>query len=403
MATGRVNIGGGGGGMNLYVQPSEPTKKEGIWIKGGYAKTDIVSDNVLWFAGEWANPSVKKYADIPYKASFKVSCKIGTDIYLGFGYDNTFGTVYHRVLYKYDTVNDAWTKLPDCPIALNNLNSGYQYVQMDAVGTNIYVHFASGWFYKFDTKSNVWTQLTATPGSYKAGTMCAVGTNLYLFRTSTTYNPSNFKYDTLNNMWTTLTSGGNQYLAQAIQYGVKIVLVGTGGSDSAPNNKLRIYNTITDTWEPYLADCPYSGQYAYIDGNDIHNFTSNKHYVYHILTNVWELVASEYLPIQFSDETFQNIGNYVVCLDGSGKFGNYRYNKKSKQFKEGSVVIYRISDKYGVYQTELSSLPKGLFSGPNNRLLVAFDNVYMYINGELKVDLETFYGDGTKWVKFKGA
>lgn len=408
MATGRVNIGGGGAGINVYTQPTEPFKKEGIWIKTNSGKSEVVSDDSLWFSGVWANPSQKSYAPIPYKSARKSVCKKGTDVYVGLGYN---GSLYTKEFYKYDSINDVWTRLADYPESNAQVDSGS--VGFSAYKNYIYAFASTGRSYRYDIETNMWTQITFNK-TFKRCTVCTVGDYIYLFATSNTspYYTTPYKYDPNTDTFVTLPYqpvGSNNY-AQALVYGSSIFLVGGGGAESTvTGNLLRKLDTLTDLWSTEkLASCPYAGAYAYTDDNKIYNhitFGSNtiKHFVYDIINNVWTEDSTSYFPMNVGREwNFINIGPYVVALDNSNTTDVYRYNKTSKSYNEGSVVVYRINPAYGVYRTELASLPKGLFNGTNNRLLTAFDDVYMVIDGDLKPNLETYYGDGAKWVQFKG-
>lgn len=404
MASGRVNMGGGGGGINVFVQPTEPNnKKEGIWIKDGRPKSDIINDNVLWFAGEWANPTLKKYADVPYLAAYRTACQIGDDIYLGMGYYSATSKQYTD-FYRYDTVNDTWTKLADCPITIG---VNYKWGVLAPVGDTIYLICGNAKFFKYDIPTNTWITLPNTKiGSYVSASACTIGTDIYLIRTGTTNDSPYFvKYDTLTDQWITLPNGGYYNGASLITYGPKIFMVGGQNGYEQANTGIRLYDPETNKWGSWLSPCPTYGSVIYLDGNKIHLYAVNGHYVYNIDTNTWTAIAkdSEYVPFSTNGYTLMfNIGNYVVAMDNANASGNYRYNKTSKQFKEGTVIIYRVDPRIGLYFTELSSVPNGLFTGPKNRLTTAFDDVYLFADGDLQTNLETYYGDGTKWIKFKG-
>lgn len=404
MATGRVNVGGGGGGgINVYAQLSEPTKKEGIWIKTGTAKKDIVNDLDLWLANAWNNPTLKSYASMPneYTAitQYKGIASIGSNVYVMGGVNYALNK-YVPSLYKYDSINDIWIRLADMPSAPTSQ------CEAVAIGTDIYVIQQSGIFYKYDTINNTWTSLKSTSSGFMHR-IVAVGTDIYSFYTSgSNYSPSLLKYDTLNNTWSVLTANGGQSGIRVVSYGTDIYMINAGSADYNSGNNTKKYDTINKTYT-LLANMPIGGCYPVIVGTDIHAFyigSSPKHYVYSIPNNTWTLL-SDTIPTTL-DAVFAYIGGAIELIEQNqqAQAKNFRYNFASKTYENGTVVIYRLS-KYGAYQAELCSLAPGVFTGingANNRMLTGFDNVLMYLNNNLNDNLPTYYGDGTKWVQFKG-
>lgn len=392
MATGRVNVGGGSGGsMNVYAQLTEPTKKEGVWIKTGTAKKDIINDLELWFADKWNDSAMKKYADMPIIANGKGVACIGTDVYIIGGFRSN---VLLKTLYKYDSINDTWTQLADMPMA-------FTYITTATVGQYIYVAGNTALLYRYDTINDTWTQLANSPSSTGKHVFVSVGTDIYSFYTSgTNYTPALYKYDTLTEAWTVLTTTNYQNNVHVVSYGTDVYMIGAGSSSSSRGNLTRKYDTITKKFSA-LADAPIAGGLPVIIGKDIHVLFGAKHYIYSIENDTWTLLSdvapSEYLYL------LAYVGGSIVALEDSATTAkNYRYNLTSKTYENGTVIIYRTKEYYGIYQTELVSLPKEMFTGVNTRTLSGFDDVYMYSNNNLNENLPTYYGDGTKWVQFKG-
>ena len=51
MATGRVNVGGGGSGLNIFTQLSEPAIKEGIWIQTTKSYRKAIIERSIFLSG----------------------------------------------------------------------------------------------------------------------------------------------------------------------------------------------------------------------------------------------------------------------------------------------------------------------------------------------------------------
>ena len=85
-------------GLNIFTQPLEPSKKDGIWIKTdekiNYNEVQIVN-NI-----EPLISSYTKLANIPWYFKKGSAVAIGTDIYLLGGKESDGRYIYH---YKYDS------------------------------------------------------------------------------------------------------------------------------------------------------------------------------------------------------------------------------------------------------------------------------------------------------------
>lgn len=423
MANGRVNVGGNGGGnINLYAQPTEPTKKEGIWIKTGTAKTNIINDLDLWFANSWNNPALKAYADVPYNAKSKTVCAVGTDIYVMGGFNDYNGVVINKSMWKYDTINNYWTKMSDYPFSIS---FAYNYFHSTVIGTDIYIVTNDGKCNKFNTLNNTWTAMitnTFMDSQAQNGTyvdITAVGTDIYCFWTASygTNKPYIYKFETIQNKWTQIASYDT---GLAHQYGVVVKTIGTdiymfyaGGQSDTVGLAVKKFNVATNSITK-VSDVPATSGNGItiampntVVGVNVHLTHANlQHYVYNTTNNTWSLMGSP-TPIKVMNMVYVN-GN-ITAFDENVQYNvkdspskNYRFNFTSKVYGDGTVILYRIKNYLGLYQAELVSLPPNIFTGVNNRILTGFDNVYMYANGTLNENLPTYYGDGTKWVQFKG-
>lgn len=95
--------------LNIFVQTTEPTSKDGIWIQVDKTLEHIVEDDDYYIEGEYDVDG--KYRNIPYNFYCGSAVAIGTDIYLFGSYEST----YQKTAYKYNTLTDTYTQLADIP------------------------------------------------------------------------------------------------------------------------------------------------------------------------------------------------------------------------------------------------------------------------------------------------
>ena len=178
---------------NVFVQSTEPTSKDGIWLQTNKTAEHYISDDNIFMGGTWSLAS--DTASIPYDFFSGSAVAIGTDIYL-LGGDSS-----KTKNYKYNTLTDTYTQLTDIP---------YQFYQGAAVaiGTDIYLlgsYDSKTTAYKYNTLTDTYTQLTNVPYQFYQGAAVAIGTDIYLLgsyhRTNTRiYHLENKSYATDNSV-----------------------------------------------------------------------------------------------------------------------------------------------------------------------------------------------------------
>ena len=107
----KASGGGSGDGttMNIFVQTTEPEVKKGIWLKADKTPQYYAFDDEVYVGGEWEPDGL--HADIPFDFRSGGASTINTNIYI-FGSNQS---AYYRYAYKYDTINNTWTRLTDIP------------------------------------------------------------------------------------------------------------------------------------------------------------------------------------------------------------------------------------------------------------------------------------------------
>ena len=220
---------------NVFMQETEPTTKNGIWLKGNYQVDNIIADENVFAGEEWNTTKMASLKAIPYGFSGGSAVAIGTDVYLLGGQGN------YTAAYKYDTLTDTYTQLTNIPY-------DFSYGSAVAIGTNIYLFGSSNsshkqTAYKYDTLTDTYTQLTNIPYKFLRGSAVAIGTNVYLLGGSES-SAKAYKYDTLTDTYTQLTDiPYSFYYGSAVFTGTDIYLFGgEGGSTKVqvmamiPNN-----------------------------------------------------------------------------------------------------------------------------------------------------------------------
>ena len=325
---------------NVFMQETEPTTKNGIWLKGSYQVDNIAADENIFAGEEWNTTKMASLKVIPYEFYTGSAVSIETNVYLFGGSGNS------TAAYKYDTLTDTYTKLTDIP---------YQfYGSVASIGTNIYLFGSDSssyhkYAYKYDTLTDTYTKLTNIPYEFYYGSAASIETNVYLFGGTSGNSTTAYKYDTLTDTYTKLTDIPYQFYGSVASIGTNIYLFGgTSGSTKAYK-----YDTLTDTYTK-LTDIPYNfyRSSAIFTGTDIYLFggAANKTKV-----QVMTMIPNDY-------------GNNSIVISQGG------FTKKTN-----------IAD-YGIQNAKFY-----------------YDKVYYQNeNGELLNTIPTYNGNGTEWIKISG-
>ena len=191
-----------------FLRGSATSVGTDIYLFGGYNslrscyKYDTLTD------------SYTKMTDIPYDFYYGYAIAIGTDIYLIGGYSSD---AYYRngsiTCYRYDTLNDSYTKMKDLPYYVISTETA-----VTSVGTDIYLiggYYSSRvsylkYCYKYDTLTGESTSMYALSSASRDIYGCSatsVGTDIYLFGSGDKYyKTSCYKYDTLTDKLTYMPS-----------------------------------------------------------------------------------------------------------------------------------------------------------------------------------------------------
>ena len=370
---------------NVFMQETEPTTKNGIWLKGSYQVDNIVADENIFAGEEWNTTKMASLKVIPYNFYGGSAVSIGTNVYLFGGSGNS------TAAYKYDTLTDTYTQLTNIP---------YQfYGSVASIRTDIYLFGSDSssyhkYAYKYDTLTDTYTKLTNIPYEFYDGSVVSIGTNIYLFGDFTKRNIA-YKYDTLTDTYTQLTNIPYEF------YGGSVASIGTNVylfSGTSDNSTVAYkYDTLTDTYTK-LTNIPYEfydgsvvsiGTNIYLFGD----FTKrNIAYKYDTLTDTYTKLTD--IPYDFYRSSAIFTGTDIYLFGGAA-------NQTKVQ------VMTMIPNDYGNNSIVIS---QGGFTKKTNIADYGIQNAKFYYdkvyyqneNGELLNTIPTYNGNGTEWIKISG-
>lgn len=373
---------------NVFMQETEPTTKDGIWLKGNYQVDNIIATKDVFAGEEWNTAKMSSLKAIPYSINNSGAVSIGTTVYL-------FGATYvgyNTNAYKYDTLTDTYTKLTNIP-------SGYRSGGIALIGSDIYLLGGSEnptKNYKYNTLTDTYTQLTNIPYNFYDCATASIGTNIYLFSGEES-KTSTYKYDTLTDTYTKLTNIPSSCPNCAVSaIGTDVYLF--GGSDYSSRVKAFKYNTITDTYTR-LADIPYEfygGSVISVGGDDIYLFGgaggSQMAYKYNVSTNSYTQLQN--IPYASVDSSVVFDGLSIYLFGGSSDSTKVRVMTLTpNDYGNNNIVISQDAKNN---ETNIANY------GIQNAKFY-YDRVYYQDeNGELLNTISTYNGNGTAWVKISG-
>ena len=289
--------------LNLYTQTSEPSKKDGIWVKtSNQYKKAIVDNSILSSGRVWSNP----VSDLPYDFHNGSAVVYNEEIHiLGSYYGPSIATAH----YKWN--GSSWTKASTLPC--------YFYAS-PAVVYNGEIHILGG-----SSNANI-------TGS------------------------KNYHYKWNGSSWTNVsTLPYNFIVGSAVVYNGEIHILGGNGNNTAH------YKWNGSSWTN-VSTLPYDFRYG-------------KAVVYN-----WQSI-------------------YILGSENT-QYRKYRatFTSESKTYDPYTLIIQRGDTNNGAYVTAFADM--SAIAGSNNRFQTGFDDVW-YFGSSAFETTPIYYGDGSKWIKFK--
>lgn len=387
--------------FNIFLQEEEPSIKQGLWLK-----TDKTFESVVFresHAGtEWKYTQTRK--PIPYNFSSGTAERIGDFVYL-FGGNNGMYNAY-----KYDLVNDTYTKLSSIP-RKNAVSPSV------AVGNDIYLFGYWDYYsiYKYDVTTDKYTQISFPTGHYSTGSgVVAIGDYIYMFGSDggETKGIKASRYDIKNDTWTSLTNIPYATTQpQPAVVGTDVYLICSPNYSWAGGQSYK-YDTINNTYtkisNPPDSFCCTS---SYVDGTDIYVFgyksgEDTVAYRYDTILDIYTKMANtEYV---ISGNFSSNIEyNGEILVFGGSKLGanviGLSIEKSDSELYDTDTVIIDVksNDIPNDYFFQLFNTNQIINKLATSNDYPFKDITYQSADGSIIKTIPTYYGDGTEWVKFK--
>lgn len=408
MATGRVNVGGGSSGLNVFTQLTEPSTKEGIWLQTSESYKKVVNDRELFFANAWIDPAYNMFADVPNTQYYTTTTVVGLKVYVLKSSRGDVNTI--KNLYEYDTVKNTWTELAPPPFQAEATSIVAIGEKIHAVGgmsrTSATIYNAKGFHFVYDTSSNIWTELPMLPMGILRATVATANGKIYVMggdssdgggieKRCSVYNPANQTWSTLG----TLPSTYNSKVPKAIVISGDIYIFYN-------NYQFYKYTIESNTWtlegsSPtliYQATMTSVGEKIYLIG-----VGQTRIGIFDTVTKIYKddalipgVFTGESISIEFVNGMIYTFGSTFNGI--KGKVLGYSFRTKS--FDNLSFVLFRNHENKGSFYTELISPSKRLAGMEPLRITSGFNNAWLFKDGDLQ-EYPSYYGDGEKWIKFK--
>ena len=384
---------------NIFVQDTEPTTKDGIWLKMSDADVEHYSYESEVFESEgW---SQNTYAPISYEFSNGAIAKVGNFIYLfGSSYSGPSNNYPNlRMAYKFDILNDTYTRITDIPVDI-------AHTEAVAYGTDIYIignaeSNNKNTNYKYDTINNTYTKMANTPVElFYAGT-CIVNDKIYIFG-GTLSSRTLYRYNILTDTYTQLTDIPYDFKeGECVNVGDYIYLFGS--SSSGNENKAYKYNILNDTYTQ-LTNIPYNfrngavtviGTDIYLIGSSFSNQT--KFYKYDTLTDTYTQLTNVPNNGVYYERAI-TVGTDIYVFGGISTYTQRLvYSLASKIYLDNTVVINQGKYQSGSHDIVLYNNSKDITPAK-----YPLKDAYFYTtqNG-LDGSMPVYYGDGTQWINIK--
>lgn len=382
MALGRFNFNSGSSSKGLfpiYQQLTEPSKKEGLWIKTnnklkniylGYETEDI---GQTWF-------ELYEFTKSPSNV-----INIDDNIYLLGGPESD--TTQNRKNIKYDVQQNIYTELATLPSKFYNGS-------VVAIGTNIYIlggRYNSTQNIKYDTLTNTYTELKKIPYGFSNGSAVVVNNEIHLIGGSAGAAAgikTHYKYDIATDTYTQLADLPIEFrFGQAVYIDNYIYLFNVygGSSETLKYNVLEDVYTATGTM-PYSSGFPHSfiatfGHYVYLG---FYKSDFNTLFEYDTLTNAFEEFQSLWPNSSIYKCTIINTDIYI--FDST--------NKKIYKLMLDPTYLPGIYLTFDLNPTEIKRyLIKDIYK-TITRVETFSENA--------KLNYETYIGEGTTWNLLEG-
>ena len=428
--------GGGSGKVNVFSQLTEPNIKEGIWFQSPEVFKKIIDDDSVWGANRWNDDDEYQLSSIPAANACYFHSKqaiVNGELYVFYAI-GTAGS-----LIKYNFEEDVWTVLATggnktvFPYNTLNTTGGIvtkgQYIYL--VGEQSTSNAGSDYqksIVRYDTVTNTSSIITTSTYTFSDHLFYMYKGKLYSKNKSiTSESIQATEFDPETETLRTAFKTDDIYLASFSWRNNKSNQIEVEGDylyyiDSAWNlckvnietSEATILIAMPTTLQVSFTMRILNGYLYFLKDDTSTVSTPGKYFEfirYNIYENVFETLDSIY-DAKADTYRFGNI-RMLEYYEGSfyalrGSNMGYtepiklnRFSFTSKQYDQNTAIIIRADSESGQYRTELLNRDQILKGPRKKRMVERFDDAYLYVDGDIDYRIPTYYGDGTKWVKFK--
>ena len=297
-----------------------------------------------WGARSWRSP------DLPLSVG-SAFVSDGTDLYVTRGYGDVR-------FWKYNTASDTWTNLTNLPFGTYygsdfEYHDGYVYAIFGAYQTA---------FARYSPDTNSWEILEDIPDLVnEGGSIVSDGTYLYALKGN---NSQDFyRYDIATNTWSPMAG-----TPATVRRGADLVYIdGAIYTPRGANQRTFYKYTISsNTWST-LSNAPntfYDDMEMTTDGTDIYATRQNNtdtFYKYTVATNTWSTLANLPTTARYAGAVYNQIDGYIYIFRGNGQYHFWKYDITNNEFvgpEEAPSTLNNGSDLV-YYQNKLYA-PRGV-------------------------------------------
>ncbi|MGD6894283.1 Kelch repeat-containing protein [Bacillus infantis] len=411
MTTGRVNVGGGGGGatLNIYTQLAEPQKKDGIWLQTTDKFKTIFQDLSVYLANSWV---VNAIAPLPLTRGLHATVLAGDFIYVFGGRQNSSSQSGLLDVYKYNIKTNLWSYVGPLPYgSINSAPTGFTGVYKNGI-IYLFGMIGSGTptIKRFQVSTETWLANTSYALRASWGEIFDYGPDelLVVMPGASTYI---FAYKISTDSWRQVNT--NTYNVRDLS-GSAVHLIDNKIWFIGSNNRNTLYyDLLLNTWTS-LAASPIvtSASPSLVFGNEIHIYSRGgyeglEYLIYNTTNNTYSYGPSLSRQRFNTDAVFDPISKKVYIIGGSTSSNGSIYSVEtdmftyiSKQYSNDELVLL-VNPPYSSDPKQMAVQLFGTrISVKNMKFLNYFLNAWIFKNGDLK-EYPAYYGDGTKWTKFK--
>ena len=379
--SGKVTATSTGAKLNLYTQTSEPSKKDGIWVKtSNKYKKAIVDNRILSSGGVWTNP----VSDLPYDFKNSSAVVYNGEIHI-LGSSNANYQTNH---YKYN--GSSWTRVSTLPYMFRNGSAVVYNGEIHILGSNSSSYQTK--HYKWNGSS--WTSVSTLPYSFYNGSAVVYNGEIHILGSSD-YNTNHYKWD--GSSWTRVIEIPYMFSnGSAVVYNGEIHILGS--------NSYSKYHYKWDgsSWNR-VSEIPYifRNSSAVVYNGEIHILGSGDYPTNHYKWDgsSWTSVSTLPYMFRFGSAVVYNGGKSITILGGgSGPNQRATFTTPAKTYDPYTLIIQRGDTNNGVYVTAFADM--SIISGSNNRFQTGFDDAW-YFGASSFETTPIYYGNGSSWVKFK--